>query len=478
MSYSTCSVKGQLQGEAAAREKMGLMQTGFLFLLFSSAWCYQFRTRAGHGVSVDDPEAEWARLEEVIAEEKTPAPEANAKFWKSASGSGSSTPALRFPEYVRILSSNYPKDTFKPERGARPLPPWVKEMLLGPAFTTAKPSAKAANRGKLVEILCHVDRIYVRIRRVVFKTRDAYKNLKLGTCPVNQGTKDHYYFLYLLKTDCGFNRESNANYLSISNKLHYQPPTVILREMPFDVSLQCKFPRFFHSYKVGFYPKLQGGTVYKALQPKSNYVLSAQDGSGNEITGEKSYILGQPMCFDAKLLDKAAGSENQRIYINKCFMTAYQDPNSSPKYSVLDNQGCMMDSKANQQSKFLTGSSKMVQKFCVGALIFKDLLTPSSTSQQLYMHCEMSKGSLTPTPTSKACNYDPVTRKWKELYGGDDSVCTCCESTCPSAQPKAAKIISSHSWKVDLSSKDEYVDIAPRMKSFDADQFRSEDMAE
>lgn len=42
----------------------------------------------------------------------------------------------------------------------------------------------------------------------------------------------------------------------------------------------------------------------------------------------------------------------------------------------------------------------------------------------------------------------------------------------------AAKIISSHSWKVDLSGSDEYVDIVPRMKSFDADQFSSEDMAE
>lgn len=139
-----------------------------------------------------------------MAEEMTPAPEASAKFWRS---SGSSTPALHFPEYIRILSSNYPKDTFKPERGARPLPSWAKELLLGPSSTTAKPSAKAANRGKLVEILCHVDRMYVRIRREVFKTRDAYKNLKLGTCPVNQGTKDHYYFLYLLKTDCGFNKQ-------------------------------------------------------------------------------------------------------------------------------------------------------------------------------------------------------------------------------------------------------------------------------
>uniref|UniRef100_A0A3B4VF46 Zona pellucida glycoprotein 3c n=1 Tax=Seriola dumerili TaxID=41447 RepID=A0A3B4VF46_SERDU len=387
---------------------MGLMHTGLLLLLFSSAYSYQFRSGAGSGLSVQDPELEWARMETVIDEEMKPGPELKAKLWRSESGSGSSTPeAKKFPEYVNVLSSKYPKEAFKPEKGARPLPGWVKEMLLGPS-TAAKPAAAGGAGRKLVEILCHVDRMYVRIRREVFKTRDAYKNLKLGTCPVNQGTKDHYYLLYLLKTDCGFNRKSNFSH-------------------------GCC--RLFHSYKVGFHPKLQGGTVFKALQPKSNLILTAQDASGNEITGPKTYTLGQPMYFEAKQPDNTAPSGDQRLYINKCFMTANQDPNSSPKYTAIDNQGCMIDGKVTVQSKFLSGASKMAQKFSVGALIFKDMVSPSSSSQQLYMHCEISKGKLTPTPSSKACNYDPATKKWKELYG-DDSVCTCCESTCPSAQPR------------------------------------------
>ncbi|XP_040893065.1 zona pellucida sperm-binding protein 3 [Toxotes jaculatrix] len=457
---------------------MGLMHTGFLLLLFCSAYSDQFRRKAGYGLFVQDPELEWVRMETVIDEDMTPARAPKAKMWKSASGS--STPeAKNFPEYLTVSSSKYQKEAFKPEKGARPLPDWVKEMLLGPASTAEVnkiAAGRAAVRTKLVEILCHVDRMYVRIRREVFKTRDAYKYLKLGTCPVNQGTSAHYYLLYLLKTDCGFKKESNPDYLSISNVLHYKPTGQILREMPFDIPLQCKYPRLFHSFKVGFYPKLQGGTVYKALQPKSSITLTAQDASGNEITGAKTYTLGQPMYFEAKQSDKTAKSEDQRMYINKCFMTANQDPNSSPKYTVIDNQGCMIDGKVTEQSKFLSGASKMVQKFSVGAFIFKNTGSTSSSSQQLYMHCEISMGKLTPTSSSKACNYDPPTKKWKELYG-DDSVCTCCDSTCPSAQPRASSnIISSHSWKVDLSGKDGYVDVDPRMKSFDGDTFRSEDL--
>lgn len=39
----------------------------------------------------------------------------------------------------------------------------------------------------------------------------------------------------------------------------------------------------------------------------------------------------------------------------------------------------MVDGKVSYQSKFLTGSSKMVQKFSVGALIFKDQASTSSS---------------------------------------------------------------------------------------------------
>lgn len=59
--------------------------------------------------------------------------------------------------------------------------------------------------------------------------------------------------------------------------------------------------------------------------------------SGNEITGAKTYTLGQPMYFEAKQPGNSAS--DKRIYINKCFMTASQDPDSSPKYTVIENQG-------------------------------------------------------------------------------------------------------------------------------------------
>lgn len=193
---------------------------------------------------------------------------------------------------------------------------------------------------------------------------------------------------------------------------------------------------------------------------------------------------------------------------------------------VFSNCSCMIDGKVTDQSKFLTGTSKMVQKFSVGALIFKDVASTSASqvlsrtnctdlyclienvlntktlffsatlhalwhlpgetysnsefkglqlwSNQQKVSCVLLKnwmarggGNLLWTSCRikwhvcawqrvkyfrlrfflfcfvyhKTCQIafqdliTPLWFRWKELYG-DDSVCTCCESTCSSAQPK------------------------------------------
>ncbi|XP_029987498.1 uncharacterized protein zp3c [Sphaeramia orbicularis] len=424
------------------------------------------------------------------------------------------------------------KKFFKPEKGFRSLPSSVVEILRATP-SPASPSTPA-NSKKNIEVLCHIDRMYVRIKKELFNNRYAYRLLKLGTCPVNKDDKDYYYFLHLLKTDCGFKTETTADTMNIKITLHYKPPQsknrwIRLREMPFSISLQCKYHRWFNSYMIGFHPKLMGGTVFKQLTQKSNFLLIAQDAklvtsfhmlnesvmydlslprhftkhmrkhsyskkysiyathsgisclqsncmflmqtsagicqnmsktclivtifelaSGDKLTGSKVYTLGQTMYFAARRADSIAVSDDERIYINKCSVTTSQDPNSSPKVIVIDQQGCMTDGKLTRRSRFLPCASKKIQRFSLGTFVFQDKIS-GSTSQQFFIHCDISVGKLKPTQTSKACNYDLQTKKWKELYG-DDAVCACCEKSTCSAQIRASKNTdtSMYTWKVDF----------------------------
>ncbi|XP_034044631.1 zona pellucida sperm-binding protein 3 [Thalassophryne amazonica] len=412
-------------------------------------WFSAFCPGGGFGSALQHPVSEWDDVKEVVEKEET---ELIPMVVSEATARDGGHGGQRLPVYVRVKASQDPKLLFSPALGSRPLPPAAKEVLFR---SVSSVSAGQPSMPKLVEMMCHFDKMYVRIRTDVFSTRQAYKYLKLGWCPVNRGNSQYYYFQYSLDANCGFKKQSHPDYFTVSSVLRYDPwvSGPVVRELPFTIPLQCNFHRLFHSYKVGFHPKLQGGTVYKSLTPKTTFVLVPQDASGTEVTGPKVYTLGEAMCFVAKLSDAAShNSGHQRLYINTCFMTASQSPESSPKYTVIDNEGCMTDGKVTEKSKFLRSASMLVQEFCVAAFMFSSIVSSTTSSQQMYMHCEMTLKEVTPSASAKACNYDPV-KKWQEVHG-DDSVCTCCDSSCPSAQQRASReTVSSPSWKVAFKDK-------------------------
>lgn len=108
---------------------------------------------------------------------------------------------LNLPLFTRIMFP-IPRGLFKPEGGISPLPDAVRQMLLPPAPVKPTPPQYGA-----VDALCHLDRMYVRIKKGVFvNPSEAWRYLKVGTCPVNEDTAEHYYFLYYLK-GCGLKYE-------------------------------------------------------------------------------------------------------------------------------------------------------------------------------------------------------------------------------------------------------------------------------
>lgn len=169
------------------------MNVGFVLLLFSSACA----------VLMEDAELEWKRKTNVTNEEGS----SPAFKWLSASVEGATKDkAKKLPEYLPVPIANDHKEDLKPEMGARQIPKWLQKVLQGFPATVSR-SEGATQKSDLIEVLCYFDRIYVRIKRTIFNSEDAHMYLALGSCPFNQINEDYYYFLYYLKTDCGFKAE-------------------------------------------------------------------------------------------------------------------------------------------------------------------------------------------------------------------------------------------------------------------------------
>ena len=80
-----------------------------------------------------------------------------------------------------------------------PLPEEARVIMLPPRVRIP---ARTSVPNPKVETLCHLDRMYVRIRKNAVNDTRAWRYLYFGNCRVNQARGPHYYFLYPL-TRCG-----------------------------------------------------------------------------------------------------------------------------------------------------------------------------------------------------------------------------------------------------------------------------------
>lgn len=170
---------------------MAVLVAGVLLLFCYSASSYQSQ---GH-IPSGDPVQEWNALARVLEKER-------ALMGRPRAGSQNPPNGDR-PSFREVSESFNNQVLFRPSIGARPVLNAIKDILR----PTPQPVTTEPPRSPLFESLCHLDRIYVRVRKFLFNTKTAYKRLTLGACPVNRASKYHLYFLYLLTSPCGFFNE-------------------------------------------------------------------------------------------------------------------------------------------------------------------------------------------------------------------------------------------------------------------------------
>ncbi|XP_037640842.1 zona pellucida sperm-binding protein 3d.2 [Sebastes umbrosus] len=359
------------------------------------------------------------------------------------------TPTLP-PPYLHLplfLDSRLPlveMKYFSPSTGTglEALPEPVREILLPVRAHTGPPSGS----GVSVRTSCELGKMLVQVQRSILGNREPDSGLRLGTCGTSRSTRDHLYFQYDLSM-CGTKRTIINNQVAYSNTLQYDPPRLqgpIRRAVPFTLPVTCYYNRYQYSYKIGYTPKMRLRKIFTPMKNRAKFILTPRNAQWERLSPSDQYVLGKPMYFQA---EAPRMSQDERLYVHLCYATPEKSHTSTPQYPVVQNFGCMVESK-DSLSRFIPYKTNAV-RFSVDAFLFTGM-----TGQQLYMHCSMSVGSSVPTPTAKSCNYDTKTRRWLELYGpNSNSVCTCCDSNCSSAASTVTKIISSRPWTIEPEVK-------------------------
>nr|XP_057909363.1 zona pellucida sperm-binding protein 3d.2 isoform X2 [Doryrhamphus excisus] len=345
-------------------------------------------------------------------------------------------PYLKLPVYVDAKLPPQEKLHLYPAigTGSEPLPGPVRERLL-PAGPGRRPPRPAEDS---VRTLCKMDKMVVKVPKSILNGAEAISHLKLGTCRANKSSNNYIYFLTELG-QCETKREIINGQMTYSNTLQYNsemPQGPIRRTAPFSLTVACNYTRYQYSYKIGYLPKTHIRHVIKTMKNRANFILTPRNAQWERLSPSDQYVLGEPMYFEA---EGPSMPDNMRLYVHSCYATPEKQHTSSPQFAVVNNFGCMAESKYGR-SRFIPYKNNAV-RFSVDAFLFKGM------TDRLYMHCSMSAESTLPTPTAKSCNFDTKTGRWVELYGSH-WVCVCCNSNCGSASSAYTTMSSSGGWKV------------------------------
>ncbi|KAF5890408.1 zona pellucida sperm-binding protein 3-like isoform X1, partial [Clarias magur] len=333
-------------------------------------------------------------------------------------------PYLHLPVFRHFRKPRFNKQHFSPAhvKGREPLPERVRQILVPAPRRHPKTRMNASGP---VRVACSARRMRVRVHTASLGSSAERVRVSLGTCEARKATESSAFFSNDLH-ECGTQRRVMNKTVVYSNMLYYTSDVSGSGKETFSVPVQCRFNTFHYSYKIGFMPSVKALKIYKPMKTRGSVTLTACDAQWNRLSPGEGFVIGQPMYFKAETLYVP---DDKRLFVHFCHVTANSSHVSTPQVKIIDNYGCLIDSERGSQSRFVNGTQRNVVRFTVDAFTLH-----GKVQKYLFMHCEMSIGSVVPTATSKSCTYNHLEHRWEELYGAD-SVCSCCNSSCVPVMP-------------------------------------------
>ncbi|XP_026772672.1 zona pellucida sperm-binding protein 3-like isoform X2 [Pangasianodon hypophthalmus] len=197
----------------------------------------------------------------------------------------------------------------------------------------------------------------------------------------------------------------------------------ILENASAGVSIECHYPRFRDAPSSTLMPAwIPHDSPHAAEEP---FVFSLRLMMDDWISERPSnqYYLGELINIEASVLP--FNHVPLRSLVDSCVATAVPDTNAVPRYSFIENYGCLTDSKIMESSShFMPQTQAAKLGFQLEAFRFQQ-----GNSSLVYITCilKATAASAPPDAEHKACSFSG--NRWTAAYGADQ-VCSCCNSHC------------------------------------------------
>ncbi|KAJ3584726.1 hypothetical protein NHX12_015221 [Muraenolepis orangiensis] len=230
--------------------------------------------------------------------------------------------------------------------------------------------------------------------------------------------------------------------------LVYEPTpigtTSIIKTNAAQAEIECRYPRKQLVSSGGVRPSWKPHATAVLTEQRLGFSLRLMTEDWRHQRPSAVYRVGDVMHVEASVL----GGHHVPlvVFVDHCQATLGPDATAQPSYRFISNHGCLTDAKVTGgRSYFKDRSRDEMLRFQLQAFRF-----PQDPRAAMFITCYL-KATAVPAAIDaehKACSFLTEANRWV-ASGGDNQVCSCCETTC-SVQRRRSKRNGNQSSDTDL----------------------------
>ncbi|XP_022541235.2 zona pellucida sperm-binding protein 3-like isoform X1 [Astyanax mexicanus] len=292
-------------------------------------------------------------------------------------------------------------------------------------------------RATSVAVQCSENNVYVQVKKDFLGTGELISpaEITLGGCAATG--EDSAAQVYLFQSElqlCNGVSMMTEDELVYSFNIIYVPKTStpssvgspVVRTKSTVVGIQCHYPRKFNVSSNALLPAWIPYAATVTAEERLVFSLRLMMDDWQFERPSNQYILGDFINIEAAVMQY--NHVPLRIFVDSCVATTVPDLNTTPRYSFIENHGCLVDAKlTGSQSRFLPRVQSDKLQFQLEAFVFEQ-----QRSGLIYLTCFLKAAAAASAPTDavhKACSFS--NNGWTSV-DGDSRVCSCCDTNCGS----------------------------------------------
>ncbi|XP_059495978.1 zona pellucida sperm-binding protein 3-like [Stegostoma tigrinum] len=281
-------------------------------------------------------------------------------------------------------------------------------------------------------VQCGEQKLQVRAQLDLFGTRHLINaaDLTLGTAgcqPTSFYPENHTVLFDYGLHECGSRLQMTGDFLIYATHLTHipnYPGSVIVRTNGAVIPIVCRYLRTGNVSSDPIKPTWIPFSSTRSGEGHLSFSLRLMNGDWLKERTSTVYSLGDLIHIEASV-----SMDNHmplKLYIDRCVATLSPDKDSSPRYSIIDYNGCLMDSKAEDSfSTFVLLRDQREPdklRFDLDAFRFY-----GDELSLIFITCHLKVAAVDQANSrNKACTFQKLHQIWTPLEESTSDICACC----------------------------------------------------